>query len=132
MTKKKHWHELQINKIDGKLPAQFPPPFKISEKVIDKLAERYGVHENPDPPPCSTCGLKYGDFRTGMDFQAVKDMLWTGDEDPDKWRHKRRNTVLGLWFQIKRSMWQDHVEMCEDPEAQKDWMSDFKPSDFEY
>jgi hypothetical protein len=126
MSKKKHWHSLSA--VDPQ--KQFPPPFKTTLKVIDKLAKRYDVHENPAVPPCPTCGMKYDDFRTGLDFQAVKDMLWTGDPDPNTWRHKRRNTVLGLWFQLKQSMWRDHLEMCEDPSAQEEWFKQFDPQDF--
>ena len=111
---------------------QFPPPFKISGKLIDKLAQRYQVHENPDPSPCPHCGMKYKDLRTGLNFSAVRDMLWIGDTDPIRWRYKRRGSVLGLWFEIKRSMWTDHIELCGSPEAQADWLEDFSPEDFDY
>jgi hypothetical protein len=129
MSKKKEWHVLKIEK--GPQRPQFPPPFKPTQKLIDKLAERYGVHENPSFPDCPTCGMKYEDFRTGMDFQAVKDMLWTGNEDPDTWRYKRRNTVLGLWHGLKKDMWNEHLVMCQDPQAQADYLAEFDPSDFE-
>ena len=40
-------------------------------------------------------------------------LLWVGDPDYEKWKYKRRNTVLGLWHQIKKSMWQEHLYYCE-------------------
>jgi hypothetical protein len=60
------------------------------------------------------CGLKYKSFRTGIhSFADVRMMLWDGSSKSERWRYKRRNTVLGLWFQIKRLMWKEHQEMCE-------------------
>lgn len=70
-------------------------------------------------------------MKTGMDFGSVQDMLFVHNDDSSTWRQKGRHSVLGLWFEIKRSMWQDHLEMCEDPEAQEEWLKDFDPGDFE-
>jgi len=93
---------------------QFPPPFKVlTPAAVRRLGEKFNVHPNPDPPDCEYCGLKYKDLKTGLDFQMVKDMLWIADEDPDRWRHKGRHSVLGLWFEIKRSMWEDHIAAHE-------------------
>lgn len=61
---------------------------------------------------CEVCGLKYRDLRTGLTFADVKAMLWKGP-DPETWVYKRRNTVLGLWHQIKQSMWDEHLYHCE-------------------
>lgn len=114
-----------------KKPVQFPPPFRPSGALLDKLVEKYSVHENPDPPDCENCGMKYRDLRTGLDFKAVQDMLFVSTPDPNQWRQKGRHSVLGLWFEIKRNMWDDHISMCEDQEAQAQWFEDFEPADFE-
>lgn len=120
------------NPNEKKKSKQFPPPFKPSFDLLQKLAEKYRIHENPDPPDCPTCGLRYADLKTGLDFGSVQDMLFVSEEDPSKWRHKGRHSVLGLWFEIKRSMWQDHLEMCQKPKKQAQWFKDFDPEDFEY
>lgn len=109
---------------------QFPPPFKPTPKLLDKLVQKYQVHENPDPPDCPTCGMKYRDLKTGLDFRTVQDMLFVDDPDPTTWRHKGRHSVLGLWFEIKRGMWDEHLNLCGDYEGQQDWFEDFDPSDF--
>jgi hypothetical protein len=49
-----------------------------------------------------------------MNFGEVRMMLWVGNPDYSKWRYKRRRTVLGLWHQIKKSMWDEHVLICEE------------------
>lgn len=100
-----------------KKQVQIPPPFKkLTKKKINKLKGLFRVHDeavmNPDPADCPKCGLEYGDLKTGLDFQDVKDMLWIQDSDPEFWRYKRRGSVLGLWFEIKRGMWADHLKMC--------------------
>ena len=96
---------------------QIPPPFKkLTKKKINKLKGLFRVHDdvvmNPEPSDCPNCGMQYKDLKTGLDFQAVKDMLWIQDTDTEFWRHKRRGSVLGLWFEIKRGMWADHLKMC--------------------
>lgn len=101
----------------GKKVKQYPPPIKPTKANLKKLVKKMRVHENPDPPPCEYCGLRYRNLKTGLDFQAVKDMLWVGSNDPDFWRHKGRHSVLGLWFEIKRNMWQDHIELCREMDA---------------
>lgn len=42
-------------------------------------------------------------------------MLWVGDDDSSKWRYKRRNTVLGLWHQIKKEMYERYVDAAYGP-----------------
>jgi len=101
----------------AKKQAQIPPPFKrLTDGKINKLKGLFRVHPeavtNPDPGDCPKCGMAYDDLKTGLDFQAVKDMLWIQDSNPEYWRHKRRGSVLGLWNEIKRGMWADHLEMC--------------------
>ena len=62
---------------------------------------------------CPVCGAKYSELRTGETFDSIKAMLWSGSDDPKTWRYKRRNTVLGLWHQLKQELWHAHLEMCE-------------------
>lgn len=35
-----------------------------------------------------------------------------GSEDPQDWRYKRRNTVLGFWHMCKRLDWEQHKRDC--------------------
>ena len=67
---------------------------------------------------CPHCGLNYEDLRTGETFASVRQQFWSGNEDPSTWVNKRRHTVLGRWYQIKQSMWREHLDMCE---AQVEW-----------
>ena len=62
---------------------------------------------------CPHCGLKYKKLETGHTYQEVRMMLWLDDPDCTHWKYKRRNTVLGLWHQIKQSMWREHLLQCE-------------------
>jgi hypothetical protein len=80
-----------------------------------------GRHET-----CPICGIVYETFKTGMNFGDVRMMLWTGDPNCDQWKYKRRHTVLGLWHQIKKSMWYEHVHQCE---QQYDWVMEQKHKD---
>lgn len=50
---------------------------------------------------------EYDAFRTGLTFGQVRQMLWISDQDPRRWRYKRRGSVLGLWHQIKMEMWRE-------------------------
>ena len=67
---------------------------------------------NPSGRLCPECGIDYDDFRTGLTYQDVYDMLWRGSEDSSQWRYKRRGTILGKWYQIKKEMWENHTENC--------------------
>lgn len=62
---------------------------------------------------CPHCGLQYADFRTGLTYQDVYDMYWSGSDDPSDWKYKRRGTILGKWHQLKLEMWKRHLEGCE-------------------
>ena len=63
------------------------------------------------PDQCPVCGLAYHDFRTGLTFKDVREMLWT--PGPPPWRQKRRRSVLGFWHQIKQIQWSQHIDECE-------------------
>lgn len=49
--------------------------------------------------------IPYAQFRTGLTYRDVYEMLWSPDEDRATWRHKSRGVVLGKWHQIKREMY---------------------------
>lgn len=51
----------------------------------------------------------YDKFRTGLTYQDVWSMLMSDDPDPKTWRHKRRGTVLGMWHQLKKEMYEQAV-----------------------
>lgn len=48
-----------------------------------------------------------------MTYKEVRMLLWVADSDCSQWKYKRRRTVLGLWWQIKQSMWREHLLECE-------------------
>lgn len=56
---------------------------------------------------CPNCGTTYGKFRTGMTYRDAYQMAWCRP-------HKRRHTVLGIWHQVKRELWEEHLGRCED------------------
>lgn len=62
---------------------------------------------------CPVCGFKYKNLKTGFKFEDIHQMLWVGTPDYSQWKYKRRHTVLGLWHQIKMSMWDQHLKECE-------------------
>jgi len=43
---------------------------------------------------------EYDDFRTGLTYRMVRTMAGEGK------KYRRRGTVLGMWNQLKREMWQ--------------------------
>lgn len=64
---------------------------------------------------CPYCSTTYGQFRTGLTYRAVFEMLMDWSADPRDWHvGKTRGPVLGKWFEIKRQLWQRHVDAeCE-------------------
>lgn len=71
-----------------------------------------GVQVDENAEACVHCKLAYQRFRTGLTYSEVRDMLWVNSEDPDDWKYKRRNTVLGKWHEIKLEMWVEHLYGC--------------------
>lgn len=67
----------------------------------------------PRVDTCPVCGATYDDFRTGETFAGIKRSLWVESENPEHWRHKRRNTVLGHWHGLKLQMWESHLALCK-------------------
>jgi len=62
---------------------------------------------------CRGCGITYGQSRTGLTYRDVWLMLWHKTD----FKYKRRGTVLGLWHQIKKSQWENHVDHCKEESA---------------
>jgi hypothetical protein len=54
--------------------------------------------------------VPYEEFRTGLTFGQVREMLWSPSSDPKTWRYKRRRTVLGLWHQIKVELYARYLD----------------------
>jgi hypothetical protein len=59
------------------------------------------------PGPCS-CGGLYCALRTGMTYREVRQIM-----DPDRWKGRRRSSVLGYWRQIKLQLWDSVHQACE-------------------
>lgn len=79
--------------------------------TVPSKARNHGAHRvsryRGNARTCPHCGVKYGDFRTGFSFRDVYHMVF------DR-KYKRRRGVLGAWHQLKRELWNDHVDRaCE-------------------
>ena len=84
----------------------------------------YEAIENRSTLPCEYCGLEYDDFPSGYSYDEIYEMMWKGDEDPSMWRNKNRHGVLGLWHEMKQTMWQEHVDQCEQMEEGEEYDED--------
>jgi hypothetical protein len=62
---------------------------------------------------CKHCDLTYGVMRTGFSYYDIWTMLMDHSEDPADWKYKRRGTVLGMWHQTKKEMWERHLDECK-------------------
>jgi hypothetical protein len=58
--------------------------------------------------------VAYQDFRTGLTFARVREMMVTGDPDPKEWRQKRRHSVLGFFRELKLQFWWQTHGGCEE------------------
>lgn len=77
------------------------------------MASKYGESRNI---ACDGCGMKYDAFRTGLDFETVRnDIIAIGtDRKTGKTKYGRRRGVLGFWHELKLMMWDQHVGECTD------------------
>lgn len=48
----------------------------------------------------------YDEFRTGLTYRDVWEMMRNDDEDRSTWKYKRRGTVLGAWHQLKLQLYE--------------------------
>jgi len=55
----------------------------------------------------------YKTFRTGLTYRGVYEMLWVHNDDPSKWRYKRRRTILGFWRSLKLQMWAQYLDAID-------------------
>jgi hypothetical protein len=51
--------------------------------------------------------MRYKDFRTGLKYKDVYHMAYCRE-------YKRRSTILGMWHQLKKEWWQEHLERCHE------------------
>ena len=65
----------------------------------------------PTPGPCS-CGAVYEKLRTGMTYREVRRSM-----DPDRWKARRRASVLGYWREIKLGLWDEIHRSCEESDV---------------
>ena len=65
---------------------------------------------------CEGCGLKYDDFRTGMTWTEVRNLIIAigTDRKTGKTKYGRRGGVLGFWHETKMLFWDQHVGECSD------------------
>jgi hypothetical protein len=80
----------------------------------------------PDVPPAGGTPLgraaaasayrvpTYEEFRTGLTFRTVRQLLWSSSDDPTTWRYRRRRTVLGFWHQLKQQLYAQMMERIDD------------------
>lgn len=61
---------------------------------------------------CS-CGARYADHRTGLNFATVRGMMHVASHDPKDWRYKRRRGVLGFWHALKLQSWDYQHGFCK-------------------
>lgn len=61
---------------------------------------------------CPTCGITYGEFRTGMSYRGIFELLMDNSDDPSEWHNKTRHTILGKWHELKKQWWAHHIEEC--------------------
>ena len=73
---------------------------------------------------CPCCGLVYEKFPSGLTYRDCWDALSDCSEDPDEWRYKRRNTVLGYWHKQKMIGWELHLGECAGENAEPIWPDD--------
>lgn len=57
--------------------------------------------------------IAYDDFRTGLTFREVRQMLWVHSDDPRDWKYKRRRTVLGMWRQLKLQLYAQYLDAID-------------------
>lgn len=62
---------------------------------------------------CSSCGITYKKFRTGLRFADIVQWFWINGDDSSRWRYKRRSTILGAWHGAKKAGWDLHQVECQ-------------------
>jgi hypothetical protein len=77
------------------------------------VGSRYGASRNL---VCDGCGQRYDDFRTGMSFKEVRNLIIAigTDRKTGKTKYGRRRGTLGYWHELKLMFWDQHVGECTD------------------
>ena len=63
------------------------------------------------------CGVEYNEFRTGLTFRDVSQMLHLEADrkyNQGEYMFITRHTVLGRWHEIKMKMWKEWCEIGEE------------------
>jgi len=55
----------------------------------------------------------YDQFRTGLTYSDVYEMLIVDTDDRSRWRYKTRGVVLGMWHELKLQMYQQLLDAHE-------------------
>lgn len=63
----------------------------------------------------SSYGAKHGlpgfdEFRTGLTYQDVFNMLRDESDNPQEWKYKSRGVILGKWHQLKLELYERACE----------------------
>lgn len=61
---------------------------------------------------CQGCGQTYAEFRSGLTFHDVYQLMLVYSDDPSQWRQKRRHCVLGYWRELKLGLFIDYHRGC--------------------
>ena len=66
---------------------------------------------------CDGCSMncRYRDFKIydRYGFQEVRNSLWVDSDNSEKWKYKRRRTVLGIMHITKRALWEEYTDICQ-------------------
>ena len=55
----------------------------------------------------------YTDFKTGLSYADVAQMLWVDSDNPDDWKRKSKGVVLRIFNRIKRDMYDEMVRAAD-------------------
>jgi hypothetical protein len=59
--------------------------------------------------------IPYSEFRTGLSYGDIYQMLWSHDPNPRTWRYKTRGVILRYWCRLKREMYEQYCSQMEVP-----------------
>jgi hypothetical protein len=57
--------------------------------------------------------IGYDEFRTGLTYHEVWEMLRNDDDDSKVWRYKSRGVILGMWHELKMQLYQQYLDAYE-------------------
>lgn len=62
---------------------------------------------------CPNCKQSYAEFRTGYTYRDIFEMRWKPADPQSAWLYKRKRSILGMWHQLKKEMWLEHLANCK-------------------